>query len=62
MSNNLETTDVMVNKKVFDVIVELLRYSFYQTNWDFFFLTEREKEIIRDQDTLNMIRVIADKR
>ena len=48
------------NEIVEDMIRALLHYSFDQIQWDFNQLTEREKEIIGDQENLDKIRKYYD--
>ncbi len=61
MSTNdeFEATDVIVNKKVFDVIRRLLRYSFIQIDWNFNNLTAVERTIIKDQEMFDEIRAVV---
>lgn len=48
------------NEIVEDMIRALLHYSFDQIQWDFNQLTEREKEIIGDQENLDKIKEYYD--
>lgn len=55
-----EYYEMTKNEMVEDMTRALLHYSFDQIQWDFNQLTEREKEIIEDQENFNKIKEYYD--
>ena len=56
MSDEFTVTDVIIEKKEFDAICGLLRYSLIPTGWRFNSLTSTEQRIVKNQEMLDEIK------